>query len=143
MTRRNTPATEFPIVSVLLHVPDWRSATEWYARAFDTAVRIRPETDDYGHLDIGGVALEIVNADDKVASGPAGSVVYWFVADLSAEIARLGTLGATLYRGPLDIDGGDRICQVRDPWGNCIGLRQKVPQVITESAPALTENRSR
>nr|WP_301299851.1 VOC family protein [Pseudomonas laurylsulfativorans] len=126
----------------MLHVPDWRTATVWYARAFDTAVRIRPETDDYGHLDIGGVALEIVNADDKVGCGPAGSVVYWSVADLNAEIARLSTLGATLYRGPLDIDGGDRICQMRDPWGNCIGLRQKVAQVIAESA-TLTENRSR
>ncbi|WP_230853194.1 VOC family protein [Pseudomonas fluorescens] len=67
-------------MSVLIHVADWRAATEWYARAFANAIRIYPETDDYGHLDAGGVALEI--------------------------------------------EGGDRICQVRDPWGNCIGLRQ-------------------
>ncbi|MDY0831642.1 MULTISPECIES: VOC family protein [unclassified Pseudomonas] len=34
------------------------------------------------------------------------------------------TLGATLYRGPMKIEGGEWMCQVRDPWGNCIGLRQ-------------------
>jgi predicted enzyme related to lactoylglutathione lyase len=46
------------------------------------------------------------------------------VADLEGQIARLRELGAVLYRGPLDLAGGDRICQMRDPWGNCIGLRQ-------------------
>ncbi|MEX5687771.1 VOC family protein [Pseudomonas silesiensis] len=115
-----------PIVSVLLHVPDWRAATKWYARAFVTAVQVHPASDDYGHLDMGGVALEIVQADEKVGCGPAGAVVYWSVPDLNAEVARLGTIGAALYRGPLDIEGGDRICQVRDPWGNCIGLRQRL-----------------
>ena len=60
-----------------------------------------PSTDDYGHLEMGGVVLEIVNADEKVASGAAGTVVYWAVDDLDAEVLRLGQLGAPLYRGPL------------------------------------------
>ncbi|WP_435635237.1 hypothetical protein ACSC9U_03720 [Pseudomonas solani] len=34
-------------------------------------------------------------------------------------------VSAPLYRGPLALEDGDRICQVRDPWGNCIGLRQR------------------
>ncbi|MGE8154908.1 VOC family protein [Pseudomonas vancouverensis] len=114
-----------PIVSVLLHVADWRTATDWYAQVFPSAIRVLPDTDDYGHLDIGGVALEIVNADDKVGSGPAGTVVYWSVMDLDAEIARLSVLGARLYRGPLEFEDDGRMCQVRDPWGNCIGLRQR------------------
>jgi predicted enzyme related to lactoylglutathione lyase len=120
----NAPLPENPIVSVLLHVADWRAATEWYATVFDQAIRITPDPDDYGHIDIGGVALEIVEADEKVGSGAAGTVVYWAVADLEGQIARLRELGAVLYRGPLDIADGDRICQMRDPWGNCIGLRQ-------------------
>jgi len=117
--------SDFPIVSVLIHVPDWRAATQWYVRAFETANQIHPESDDYGHLDIGGVALEIVDADDKVGCGPAGSVVYWSVENLDSQVARLQSIGGVLYRGPLNIAGGDRICQVRDPWGNCIGLRQR------------------
>ena len=66
----------------------------------------------------------VVNADNKVASGAAGSVVYWRVVNLHHEVQRLVTLGATLYRGPMKIQGGEWMCQVRDPWGNCIGLRQ-------------------
>ena len=113
-----------PIISILIHVPNWRAATEWYAAAFPLATRIRHDPDDFGHLDVAGVALEIVNADDKVASGAAGSVVYWGVDDLRQALLRFEALGGTLYRGPMAIEGGDWICQVRDPWGNCIGLRQ-------------------
>lgn len=113
------------IPSILLHMGDWRTATDWYAQASPGARRVTPPTDDYGHLEMDGVVLEIVNADEKVASGPAGAVVYWAVEDLAAEVEWLESLGAVLYRGPLDIDDGERICQVRDPWGNCIGLRQR------------------
>ncbi|MOA22893.1 Glyoxalase-like domain protein [compost metagenome] len=113
------------ILSILLHVGDWRQATAWYARAFPEAKRVLPAGDDYGHLELDGVALEIVDGDEKVSSGAAGSVVYWAVQDLTAEVARLEALGANLYRGPLTLEDGDCICQVRDPWGNCIGLRQR------------------
>lgn len=112
------------IVSILLHVPEWQSATEWYTLAFPSAQRIRHQPDDWGHLQIGTVELAIVNADEKVACGPAGSVVYWSVADIQAEITRLSELGATLYRGPMNIEHNEWMCQMQDPWGNCIGLRQ-------------------
>lgn len=116
---------ETRIVSILLHVGDWRTATNWYVQAFPETRRVFPPKDDYGHLEMHGVVLEIIDGDEKVSSGPAGSVVYWQVKDLDSEVVRLRGLGATLFRGPLVIDGGDRICQVKDPWGNCIGLRQR------------------
>jgi predicted enzyme related to lactoylglutathione lyase len=72
---------------------------------------------------VGGINLEVVPSDEKVASGAAGSVVYWYVPDFEAALAHFESLGATLYRGPMDIEQGQRMCQVRDPWGNCIGLR--------------------
>ncbi|MBP6345741.1 MAG: VOC family protein [Neisseriaceae bacterium] len=112
------------IVAILLHVPDWASATDWYAQAFPQAERIRHQPDDWGHLQIGTVELAIVNADAKVACGPAGSVVYWSTDDIQAEIERLCGQGATLYRGPMNIGPQSWMCQVQDPWGNCIGLRQ-------------------
>ena len=95
-----------PIVSILIHVPDWRTATPWYAAAFPSATRIHHQPDDFGHLALEGVAIEIVNADDKVACGAAGSVVYWRVDDLHSTVRRLEALGARLYRGPLAIEGG-------------------------------------
>lgn len=113
-----------PIVSILIHAPDWRTATEWYAAAFPTATRIYHQPDDFGHLDVNGVALEIVNADNKVGCGAAGSVVYWRVDDLQHRLQALQAIGATLYRGPMQLEDADWMCQVRDPWGNCIGLRQ-------------------
>ncbi len=113
-----------PILSILIHVPDWRAATDWYAAAFPGAERRAHDPDDFGHLELDGVSIEIVNADHKVASGAAGSVVYWRVENLEQQVQRMTALGAMLYGGPLAIEGGHWICQVRDPWGNGIGLRQ-------------------
>ncbi len=36
---------------------------------------------------------------------------------------KLTALGAKLYRGPLDIEDNQVICQLMDPFGNLIGLR--------------------
>ena len=121
------------IVSILLHTKDWRVATDWYAQAFPQAVRVYPDSDDYGLLQLGGVALEIIDGDEKVSNGAAGSVVYWSVEDLRREVQRLEGIGGALYRGPLQIEGGEWIAQVRDPWGNCIGLRQVA--VLNRAAP--------
>lgn len=113
-----------PILAVLVHVPDPEAAVAWYARALPGSVRHRlPEPDPVHYLDLGGVMLELVPSDEKVASGPAGSVVYWHTPDFDASFAHLVACGATPYRGPGDIEGGQRMCQLRDPWGNCIGLR--------------------
>lgn len=111
-----------PIAAILVHVADVPAGLAWYRRAFPQAA---PRCMDGGFtcLAIGSVQLEIVPVDDKVGSGPAGSVVYWRVEDLDAALAHLCDTGATLYRGPLAIEDGLRMCQARDPWGNCIGLR--------------------
>lgn len=111
-----------PIVAVLIHVADVPAGTAWYSRAFPEATRKRLE-DDFEYLQLGGVQIEIVPADTKVASGSAGSVVYWQVPDFDVALEHMLSIGATLYRGPIQIEDGQRMCQVRDPWGNCIGLR--------------------
>ena len=105
----------------MIHVPDVPAAQDWYGRAFPEAVR--REVDGFTLLDLGGLTLELVPADAKVASGAAGSVVYWAAPDFEARLAEWQALGATLYRGPMDIEDGQRMAQVRDPWGNLLGLR--------------------
>jgi mannose-6-phosphate isomerase-like protein (cupin superfamily)/predicted enzyme related to lactoylglutathione lyase len=112
-----------PIAAVMIHVPDVQAALSWYEQAFPSAERKRVESHDFEYLAIGSVMLELVPADAKVASGAAGSVVYWHVADFDKALEHFERLGAVLYRGPMEIENGRRICQVRDPWGNCIGLR--------------------
>lgn len=111
------------ISAVLVHVPDPQEGLEWYARAFPDAVRMTSQPSGFVFLMKDDVQIEIVPADGKVASGAAGSVVYWRVVNFAASLAHLQSVGAVLYRGPLAIDGDLLMCQVRDPWGNCIGIR--------------------
>jgi predicted enzyme related to lactoylglutathione lyase len=111
------------IVAVMIHVADVSAALAWYQLAFPTALRSRIDGFEFEVLTLGNIRIEIVPADDKVGSGPSGSVVYWQVDNFSFALERLSGIGAKLYRGPMEIEGGWRMCQVQDPWGNCIGLR--------------------
>jgi len=113
------------IRAVMIHASDVDAAFDWYSRAFPSAQRkvIAAYDKEFQCLELDGIQIEIVPADGKVASGAAGSVVYWAVDDFEAELKHFQSVGATLYRGPGEIEDGMRMCQVRDPWGNCIGLR--------------------
>lgn len=115
--------TPFPIAAVMIHVSDVELALGWYRRAFPEAERVSIGSPAFECLSLHGVLLEIVLEDAKVGSGAFGSVVYWRVDDFDAALDRLRSLGGTLYRGPLRIEDSACMCQVRDPWGNCIGLR--------------------
>ena len=112
-----------PIAAVMVHVEDAQSGLEWSQRAFPNAATISVAESNFKYLDVQGIQLEIVEADEKVTSGPAGSIVYWATPDFESHLARLLKIGATLYRGPIKIPGDMSMCQVKDPWGNCIGLR--------------------
>jgi predicted enzyme related to lactoylglutathione lyase len=112
-----------PIAAILIHVGDVKAGLDWYQRAFPDAVRCRVEGTDFEYLTIGNAQIELVPADAKVGSGAAGSVVYWRAPAFEETLARLLSMGAELYRGPMDIENGLKMAQVRDPWGNCIGLR--------------------
>lgn len=112
-----------PVAAVLVHVPQVELALDWYQRAFPMARREFLAEYDMALLRVADVRIEIVPADGKVAAGAAGSVVYWWAPALGHALERLQGLGATLYRGPMRIEAGLAMCMVRDPWGNCIGLR--------------------
>jgi hypothetical protein len=95
-----------------------------FARLSDFAGKIIVSHDkEFECLELEGIQLEIVPADEKVASGAAGSVVYWNVANFDVALSHFQSIGATPYRCPGEIEDGMRMCQVRDPWSNCIGLR--------------------
>jgi predicted enzyme related to lactoylglutathione lyase len=114
-----------PVTAIMIHVSDVPAALTWYLAAFPDARRKTIATSDleFECLEIHGVQIELVPADAKVSAGASGSVVYWRVTDFDLALAHLQSVGAALYRGPGTIENGLRMCQVRDPWGNCIGLR--------------------
>lgn len=114
---------ECPIAAVMIHVAEISAGLAWYQSAFPNASRSTLVGTDFEVLTIAGVQIEIVLADDKVASGPRGVVVYWKVPDLMEALGHMQRIGAKLYRGPMGIEHGLGICQVQDPWGNCLGLR--------------------
>jgi predicted enzyme related to lactoylglutathione lyase len=121
--------TSMPIAAVMVHVSDVDAALDWYAKAFTDAERVSIGLPAFECLSLHGVLLEIVPADEKVGAGAFGSVVYWNVESFDQALGHLQSLGAALYRGPMWLEGEEReegqerMCQVRDPWGNCIGLR--------------------
>ncbi|MBF4269698.1 glyoxalase/bleomycin resistance/dioxygenase family protein [Vibrio anguillarum] len=100
-----------------------KSGLAWYQKAFPEAVSVYHPEFDFTVLDLNGFSLEIVQADEKVDSGKKGTVVYWAVANLVEALDHFETLGARLYRGPMEIENGLSMCQIEDPFGNLIGLR--------------------
>ena len=113
-------------VAILVHVPDLKLGLSWYKSAFPMAVAECIEESDFTVLNLNGFSIEIVQADSKVGSGKCGTVVYWSTENLEEEIAHFQSLGAKLYRGPMEIEGGLSMCQLEDPFGNLIGLRGKL-----------------
>ena len=111
------------ITAVMIHVQSVDEAMAWYERAFPEALRSSVAEEEFEFLLVGHVRLEFVLADQKVSSGPSGSVVYWQFPQFEEALVRFQAAGAKLYRGPMSIEGGLLMCQVQDPWGNCIGLR--------------------
>ncbi len=109
--------------ALLVYVDDCEAGLRWYQRAFPEAKRVELPEFDFTLLKIGEFALEVVQADSKVTSGRAGTVLYWQVDNLTATINRLTQLGAKLYRGPIEIENHQSMCQLCDPFGNLIGLR--------------------
>jgi hypothetical protein len=65
----------------------------------------------------------LVKADEKVGSGAFGVAVDWHVKSFDAALMHLQSLGAVLYRGPGKIENGWRMCKLKDPFGNLLGLR--------------------
>jgi len=125
--------SEPAIAAVMVHVSNVADALAWYSSAFRESSRRRVGLPELESLQVGEVQLEFVPSDSKVSSGPSGSVVYWKVAQFEEALSHFQSVGAKLYRGPMQIEGGQGICQVQDPWGNCIGLRGPSKSVLAHA----------
>lgn len=107
-----------------LCVTDFAAAKEFYAKLFEAP--LKDEERGYVSYDLDGTTLEIVFADTQNPAGAGGNVGYFEVEDLKYALMHARSLGATLYRGPLQIhENGWSIAQIKDPGGNIIGLEGK------------------
>lgn len=113
------------IAAVMIHVPAWKDGFTWYLRAFPNAEVEEVKTKEWKYLVVDGISIELVNCDQTVPSGVAGTVVYWGTNDFDKRLEYLISIGASLFRGPMEIEGNIRICQVMDPFGNAFGVRER------------------
>ncbi|MDB5303857.1 MAG: hypothetical protein JWM97_1406 [Phycisphaerales bacterium] len=109
-------------VAEVLFVADIRSSRDWYVQFLGRG----PAEDlpDFVSFAMGGQCLSLHRADEKSPAGPrGGGVAYWNVGDFDAAMAKARSLGGAVYRGPIRLPDGWRICQIMDPFGNVIRVQ--------------------
>jgi predicted enzyme related to lactoylglutathione lyase len=114
-----------PVVNVFYFVDDLPAATDWYRELLGRdPVETRPQLAMFA---IGPARLTLHVGDEYNATVDArGTVAYWDVSDVDATVAECVGRGAVAHRGPVTIFTGERLCQLRDPFGNLLGIRQAV-----------------
>lgn len=107
--------------TVKYEVSDVAKAKEWYTKALG----IPPYFDEpayYVGYNVGGYDLGLVPAQDAAAKRSPAGVAYWGVEDAHAAYQRLLDLGATPVEEIQEVGGGMLAGEVRDPFGNVIGI---------------------
>lgn len=102
-------------------VADMAKAKEWYSKVLG----IQPYFDEpafYVGYNVGGYDLGLVPAPKAEAKRAAAGVAYWGVEDAHAAYKRLIDLGATPVEQVQDVGGGMLVGEVRDPFGNILGI---------------------
>jgi predicted enzyme related to lactoylglutathione lyase len=102
-------------------VQDMAKAKQWYSRALG----MEPYFDQpafYVGYNVGGYDLGLVPAPKAETKRAAAGVAYWGVEDAHAAYKRLIELGATPVEDVQDVGGGMLVGEVRDPFGNILGI---------------------
>jgi predicted enzyme related to lactoylglutathione lyase len=98
-------------------VADLNRAKAWYTEVFGKA----PYFDQtfYVGFEIGGFELGLLPEGQP---GTTGSVAYWGVDDIDAEVARIVGLGASVHGPITDVGEQIKVAELKDPFGNLLGL---------------------
>ena len=99
-------------------VADLAAAKDWYTKVFGVA----PYFDQpfYVGYNVGGFELGLL--PDGGTPGKSGSMIYWGVDDIEAEVARISALGATIHHPIQDVGENIRTVELADPFGNLLCL---------------------
>jgi len=107
--------------TVKYEVQDMAKAKDWYGKVFG----VQPYFDQpeyYVGYNIGGYELGLVPEPKASAKRDGAGVAYWGVEDIHAAYKRLLELGATSISDVQDVGGGILVAEVRDPFGNVLGV---------------------
>jgi hypothetical protein len=107
--------------AVMLFVDEPRTAAQWWADHLGGHAVVRSK-EVFCWYEVGGVEVGFHPPDDQRNPRGGSPVVYWAVAELEAERARLLASGCRAHQGPLTVYATRTICQLVDPFGNVFGL---------------------
>lgn len=114
------------VAQIVVFVEDTSAAASFWAEVFATPYR---PADGGALIDLPFGELFFHPSDKETTpsgevKNPWGSstVVYFAVDDFDAARERLIAAGCVPWRGPIEIEGGRRICQLRDPFATVWGL---------------------
>ncbi|MGE0171343.1 MAG: VOC family protein [Oligoflexales bacterium] len=112
------------VSSIFLFVSDIKQSRDWYEKAL--GFKPRYEDPDFALFEVGKTNLCFHRADSKSPLTTGGCVGYWWVDDFRGAVVHLSSLGGTIYRGPIPTEANLQICQIKDPFGNVIGLEGEI-----------------
>jgi predicted enzyme related to lactoylglutathione lyase len=112
------------VIDVFCFVDDLEAAVAWYTDRLGTTPALTAR--QLARFDLGSSRLTLHLTDEFNAGGPSGCVAYWDVDDVDRVTTDWVNSGASAHRGPKTIMTGERLCQLLDPFGNLIGIRQAV-----------------
>ena len=103
--------------TVTYPVADLGRAKAWFADVFG----VQPYFDQpfYVGFAVGGFELGLV---PDGTPGTSGATAFWGVDDIAAEVARIVGLGAAVHAPVLDVGEGIKVAELKDPFGNVLGL---------------------
>jgi predicted enzyme related to lactoylglutathione lyase len=107
--------------TVKYEVQDVAKAKDWYSKVFD----VQPYFDEpayYVGYHIGGYELGLVPEPKAATKRDGAGVAYWGVDDIHAAYQRLLAMGATSVSDVQDVGGLILVAEVRDPFGNVLGI---------------------
>jgi predicted enzyme related to lactoylglutathione lyase len=122
------------VTNVFYFVEHLDRARSWYERLLGTnPIEVQPQLVTF---EIGSVRLTLHVGDEfNTPAELRGTVAYWGVDDVDEAVAQAVALGAVAHRGPKTIFTGERLCQLQDPFGNLLGVRQ-APRSDRGAVPA-------
>jgi predicted enzyme related to lactoylglutathione lyase len=100
-------------------VSNLATAVEWYSNAFGVKPYI--ESPEYVGFNIQGYELGLMPESDSPIKGN-NVLAYWGVENIDIEVSRLFKLGAEIHTPIIEVGGGIRLCTLKDPFGNILGI---------------------
>lgn len=106
--------------TIIYYVANLDAAKKWYAQVF----QCQPYFDEpyYVGFNIGGYELGLHPTENKNTTIGNNAITYWGVENIEQQYQYFIDSGASSHQKPNNVGGEIVVAEVKDPWGNIIGL---------------------